>query len=220
MRPPSPSIRTAFTLIELLAVMSIIVIMVAFVVPAVSNFGRSTGLVAAGNMIVNLASSARQTAMTKNTLTALVLLANQGSDDDFRAVTVLEYNTVSGWVQSTQWQHFAPGVVVDSDPANSSFLLNSAKFPFLNYAGRPPQPDPPVSYDGKPLNGSASVRARIFLPSGGLQNAESAAQIRLVEGFRANGTTVVTNRGSGGTSANYYDVAIVPATGMTKISRP
>ena len=62
--------------------------------------------------------------------------------------------------------------------------------------------------------------ARIFTPTGSLQNAEQGAQIRLIEGYLAGGKVVRTRPGAAGASANYYDITIVGATGIPQASRP
>ena len=44
--------------------------------------------------------------------------------------------------------------------------------------------------------------------------------IRVIEGFAQGGAVVRTHPGAGGTAANYYEIAIIGATGTTKVSRP
>lgn len=210
-----------FSLIELLTVIGVIVILMAFIVPAVSNFGRATGLTSAGNMVTHLTALARQTAISKSTLTALVMLGDQGTPADYRAFTVLEYTAGQGWSQISKWEILPEGIVVDrSNLQDCSFLQNSPRtFPFL--AGPPTQENPPVVYKDEQVRDPEGYAARIFLPHGGLQNPEWPAQIRLVEGFVQGDEVVYTRRGDApGQTANYYDVAIVGATGIAKVSRP
>lgn len=216
-----PSRRTrAFSLIELISVMVIIAIIMAFVVPAVTGLGRSTALVTGGNTVTNLANLARQTAVTKNSMTALVMLGKQGTAADFRAFIVLEYAAgAGGWLPVTAWQTLPDGIVVDiDDPANCTFYESSPPaFPFL--AGPPVQKNPPVTYGDAQVAPSAYA-ARIYLPNGGLQYPEKRAQIRVIEGFAQGSQIVRTHPGAPGQAANYYDIAIIGATGMTKVSRP
>lgn len=214
---------TAFSLFELMTVMAIIAIMAVIVAPAVSNLGTATGLVTGGNSVTNLIGYARQVAVSQNTMTALVVLAKNDSPDDYRAITVLEYSTLGGWKPITGWQALPTGVVFDPNTANSTFLKNSPDpFPFLATAR---QKNPPIAYksiDEKtmgPIKSPQGYAARIFLPSGNLQNAEDPAQLRLVEGFIQNGQVVRTRR-NGAESANYYEIAIIGATGVTKVTRP
>lgn len=213
-----PPQRLAFTLIELLAVIAIIALVAVMVVPAIGGFGRSSALTTSGNMVTSMASLARQNAMSKNTMTALVLLGQQGTDQDFRALALLEFDPVAGWSQTGAWEMLPPGIVVDrNDPANCTFLANSPQFPFLNRGAT--QNNPPARFRGQQVaaNGFA---ARIFLANGALQNPEKAAQLRLVEGFYEKNRVTYTRPDRQGKPANYYDVAILGLTGMTKVSRP
>jgi prepilin-type N-terminal cleavage/methylation domain-containing protein len=210
---------SGFTLLELLAVITVIGIVSAMVVPAFRGFGRSASLSASGNVVANMIDNARQTAMSKNTLTAVVVLGKQGTDEDFRAVTTLEFDPVAGWSQVQTWEVLPSGIVVDSaDRDNCTFLNNSPQpFPFLTRGGL--HTNPPVSYRGEPVKESAYA-ARIFLPTGSLQNPEMPARLRLVEGFVDGERVTYTRPDEKGKTANYYDVSIVGLTGLTKVNRP
>ncbi len=223
--PISAKARTCsgFTLLELIIVMVMIVIMTALVAPAVTSLGRSTGLVTGGNTVTNLIGYARQVAVGKNTMTALVVLARQGVEADYRAITVLEYNPIGGWTQITEWKTLPTGIIFDPNSQNSTFLENFPDpFPFLAMAS---QTNPPVTFksaDGKTLEkikNPDGYAARIFLPTGGLRNPEDPAQLRLIEGFLQNGQIVRTRR-HGADSSNFYEIAIIGATGATKVTRP
>ena len=211
--------RAAFSLVELLAVIALVGIILGIVVPALSGMGRGTSLVTAGNMVNNMAGLARQHAMSRNTLTALLVLANQGTDADYRAVSVLEYKPGTGWSQLGGWEMLPVGITVDAgDTQECSFLLRSPNpFPFLSATN---QDNPPVTFQSLPIRSPDGYAARIFTPGGGLQNPAAPAQIRLVEGRVEGGAIRYTNRNVAGKPANYFDIAIVGATGATKTSRP
>lgn len=214
-RPSSDS--AAFSLVEMLAVVALIAVMAVLVIPAVSGFGRSAAMTSAGTLVTNLATLARQDAMSKNTVTALVMLADEGTPQDFRSFTVLEYHLNQGWWQIANWETLPDGVIVDrSDSVNSTFLLHSPDpFPFNSAL-----PGLPVPYHGTAIAAGSAYAARIFTPTGRLQNAEFAAQIRLVEGYLKGHEIVYTHRKDASRAANYCDIAIVGATGNTKVSRP
>lgn len=220
MPPPRATTQRAFSLVEMLAALAIISILIAIAVPAVSSYGRSTALATGGNMVANLAALARQTAIARNSMAALVLLGAQGTEEDFRAFTVAEYRPGEGWVQLTDWKILPIGIVVDSSaPLASTFLLNSPRpFPFL--AGPPRQTNPPLSFQGQNISDGPGYAARIFLPGGGLLNPQHPAQIRMVEGIFQAGQVTHTRRGAAGQPANYYDLTILGATGITKVFRP
>ncbi len=209
----------AFTLVEMLAVTLIISTLLALIVPVLNSFSRTNSLVGGGDMVTNMIALARQTATSKNTMTALVLLGKQGSADaDYRAFTVLQYNVAQQtWVQNTPWALLPTGIIVDcSDTTNCTFLQNSpTAFPDLASG----QTTPPVLYQQKNVT---SFAARIFLPNGGLSNAQYPAQIRLVEGSLLQGTQITYTHPVPSTSApaNYYDIAVLGATGQTKVGRP
>lgn len=224
MAPPATVHRLhAFSLAELIVVIAVIVVLTTLVVPAVSNFGRSTSLVTGGNMVANLAAYARQVAITKSTLTALILLGAQGTEDDYRAFTVLEYSALTGWSQATAWQMLPTGIVVDrtgesdpSDAENGTFLKNSPTS-FLAAAAQAQPLVPPARYQGVQVKRYAG---RIFTASGALLNPEAPAQLRLVEGFIQGGRVIPTRPGSKGAPANYYSIALLGATGMARVERP
>lgn len=190
-------------------------LLLALTVPMTAGMIGASRLTTGGHKVAGLVSSARQTAMSKNTMTALVLLAHQNSDEDGRAFTILEYDPGEGWVQSQPWEVLPDGVVVDlSNSADCTFMANSPSlFPFVSNG----QPNPPVQHRGSPVQPPDGYAARLFLPGGGLANAEVPARIRLVEGSVAQGTVVYAG---GGTVSNYCDITIIGDTGQIKIDRP
>jgi prepilin-type N-terminal cleavage/methylation domain-containing protein len=212
------SSRKAFSLVELLTVIGILAIVMALVAPAVTGFGRSTTLVTGGNMVTNMITLARQRAISGNTMTALVLLTDQGSDADYRAWTIVEYTVGGRWAQVGKWEILPTGITVDCTDivTTSSFLSHSPRpFPFLTGSA-----NPPVAYQQAPIRDPEGYAARLFLPNGGLQNPEHPARIRLVEGFSQVGQTKYSRPSKDGKPVNFYDVAIVGATGIAKVDRP
>jgi prepilin-type N-terminal cleavage/methylation domain-containing protein len=225
---PRQSGARGFSLVELLTVVVIIGIICAFVLPAVNGFGRSAALTSAGNLVTNLANYARQEAVSKNTMTALVVLTGQSvpqkTDQYYRAATIIEYDPVAGWNQLGNWELLPSGIIFDcNDATNCSFLANSPQpFPFLSHqtsAALSYQGQPVIS-QGQPASGQIGYAARIFLSNGSLQNPDKPAQLRLVEGYLQGSQVIYTRRGQTGLPANYYDIAIVGMTGMTKVDRP
>ncbi|XHR30603.1 MAG: Tfp pilus assembly protein FimT/FimU [Chthoniobacteraceae bacterium] len=192
--------QNAFSLVELIIVMSLMVLMATFVTPAVKSLTSANGLTAAGNLVASMVEQARQRSMSGNVLTALVLITNGDTERTNRVIALLEYNTeesVPQWRQVTKWQHLPNGIVVDNQ---CTFISNSvAKLPFAADAALP------VDYHG---TGITSFASRVFLPNGGLYTPSAAAEIRLIEGIANSG------------AANYYNIAIIGSTGRGKIERP
>jgi prepilin-type N-terminal cleavage/methylation domain-containing protein len=216
---PSPWIRSpGFSLIEVMVVIGIIAIALGFSVPAFQSLGRATALASSGNTLASLASSARQNSASRNVLTALIVLTGTGTEADYRTVGLYEYGTFGFWQQVGKWETLPTGIVIDAkDTENCSFLENSPQMPrLIDGSG-----ESSIRYLGAQVPANAFA-VRIFVPTGSLSNPDKPAQIRLVEGFiEAPHTVRYTHRSSAGDSAaNYFDLAIVGATGATKINRP
>jgi prepilin-type N-terminal cleavage/methylation domain-containing protein len=208
---PRRTEKFGFSLIELLTVMALIGFLSALIAPVVSSIGKASSLVTTGNKLAVLVDQARQNSMARNVMTALVI-TDQGTTGDYRAATLLEYNaedTAPQWKQITKWENFPVGVLVDTLAEGSSFLSTAG--------GALPFVPPVLKYRGNPVTNYAS---RVFLPNGGLSTPTGPAQIKLVEGIVQDGSVTYTRPASAGKAANFYTIAIVGATGRTKIARP
>jgi len=209
----------AFTLVELLVVMALISILSTLTMMSLSSMGKSSALSVAGNRLSTLVNQARQNSMSKNVMTALVLVTGHAgspaANPDYRALALLEYNAADSnpaWKQVSQWENLPTGIVVDTSTTDCTFLSNSGtSLPYLT-AGVLPSP-----YQGASIGTYAS---RVFMPSGGLYQSGTSSKIQLVEGLVQGSSVIHTHPGVGGIAANYYRIAIIGATGRTKIERP
>ncbi|WP_256199003.1 prepilin-type N-terminal cleavage/methylation domain-containing protein [Verrucomicrobium spinosum] len=116
-----------FTLVEMLMV---IAVMASFLVIGGLGVGRTLRamtLTNAGNKVIWLMEMARQQAITKNTLNAVVLVKSLGTEVDGRAFTVLEYTVAGGWRQIHEWEVLPDGIVADlgAAGADATFFANS-----------------------------------------------------------------------------------------------
>lgn len=196
----------AFSLLELLTVITLIVLLTTLVAPSFTNLGRANLLTTSGNKVVNLINYGGQNSLSKNALTALVAIAPD-SGKAYSVFALMEYVPANGeWKQLSGWETLRDGVVVD-------------QCSFASYPATKPEPDfPAIKYQGKTISDFKYI---VFLPNRSLlQN--TSAQIRLAEGTFASGaeTPTYTRSKGDGTPANYYAVTVLGATGRPKIDRP
>ncbi|TAN37253.1 MAG: prepilin-type N-terminal cleavage/methylation domain-containing protein [Verrucomicrobia bacterium] len=113
------SARTGFTLVELLAVLVIMGLLLATVVPATSGLMRSAGVRGATMQVLSSVSLARQTTVTQKKNCYVLFPSNAdgtgvNSNVDFRAVAVFAVNNILGRPVGRfvgDWKFFPPGVV-------------------------------------------------------------------------------------------------------------
>lgn len=220
--PLSPSSRTAFTLMELLVVMAILAILMTASAVAISGFAKATRLTSAGQQLSTCANVARQNSMSRNAMTALVILDDPAQPNNRRAFTLLELvppadgSQPREWKQISPWQTLPTGIFV----AFSEELSHSLDLPFASYPSARPNPDFPIlQYQGQEVR---SFRYVSFLPLGGLRQSKSAI-VRVAEGYldaAHGGQLVYTHPNPQGEPANYFDLSLLAATGRTRIDRP
>jgi hypothetical protein len=168
----------------------------------------------AGNRVSNLALLARQNSLAKNAMTALVMIADSGTEGDYRAFRLYEIVprtdgqplSASDWSPLGTWETTPDGVVVDICSFTSSTVPMTPPLPQITYRN---------SVIG-------SYQYVVFLPTGALLGGTPAA-VRLAQGYRAPGSQVVTYtsaRGADMKGANYYQISLLGANGRVKIDRP
>ena len=205
-----------FTMIELMTVLALLMCLSTFTVISLRGTGGAAALTVGGNRIVGLVSQARQNSMTRNVMTALVLVTGQASPSqgDYRAAALLEYNAAEAspaWKQISQWEILPAGVVIDAD---STFLSGNTN---VSPAQAPLPTTLPAKFRGAAI---ANYAARVFLPNGGLYNPATSSKIQLVEGAVNGNSVTLTHCVTGGSAADFYNIAIVGITGRSKIERP
>jgi prepilin-type N-terminal cleavage/methylation domain-containing protein len=224
MKTSLPSSR-GFSLVELLTVITIISLLTSLLLLGHGSFVGGVGLLGAGDKTSDLFAFARQEAIAKNTMTAVVLVTSPSTGTGaYRAFSIWELSLpVSGgapdstdWHQTSRWQTLPSGIVVDSSASASSFLQSSTVSPAL----------PTINYLGTILNPSSGTDCAVqyFMPSGRLDwsSATETCQLRLVEGFYNGAATSYQHPSQTNPAqpANYVSYIFSTATGEPKIVRP
>ncbi len=219
-RFPSNHTKSAFSLVELLVVITIIGIISAFAVPAVGNLLKGSSLTQAANILTDQCAAARQISLTRNRSVevrfykfALPELPGESVADTstwrFRAVQFFEIADGGIPNPTGKLARFPQTVVMNSDPTLSSLLSMVANSPNQN------DPDLPgsvarnysyVSFRFQP-DGTTSLS-----PTGGSSGGKW---------FITGHLETDLGRASGGTPPpNFFTWMIDPVSGSSKVIRP
>ena len=203
--------KRGFSLIELVVAMAVMLCLMGALTPALNGLGKSGSLNGGGELVANLLSSARQNSLSKNAMTALVMVTDPDVDNQHRMFTMLELRTPRGgalptssdWKQIAKWEILANGIVVNNWSESST-----AVSPAL----------PSVHCGNRQISQFKSI---IFMPDGSTYN-DSPATFELIEGFfpRGASTPLLTGRSQNGEAVNYYKLTVLNSTGRVKIERP
>ncbi len=209
-----------FSLVELLVVMGIISILASLSVLAMK--AGFTGLTSAGDQVSGVFAFARQEAISKNTLTAVVLVtSNSAGDAAYRTFAVFELTlptygsapTSSDWNQASKWWTLPTGMVVDDSSGVSTFLATTTITPAL----------PNLDCHGIRLDPATDCAVQVFMPSGILYPpATDPCTLQLVEGFypAASSTISYQHKNASSHPLNYVSYIFSTATGEPKVVRP
>lgn len=103
-----------FTLIELCVTMGVILMIAAIATPSVISGQKSANLVNAGNHIADLAAFARQSALSRNAIIALVVKHPNGSDG--ASVMTMAFDGIrNAWNPLGNWIKLSPEVLIQSN---------------------------------------------------------------------------------------------------------
>ncbi len=193
-------------------------VLMAFAAMSLKGSGRGVALSGEGNRIASLVTQARQNAMSKNALTALVVVTDPALAVNLQAASLWEATpradgtspAPEDWKQISKWEVLRPGIVFVTPSATQMdppTVASNPGFPVLTYTGKQ------IASDG--------FVCKVFLPAGGLLGGKPGI-INLAEGFVESGASspTYTNKKADGTPANTYTITIIAATGHLVVERP
>jgi uncharacterized protein (TIGR02596 family) len=190
----------AFSLLELLVVMAIIITLMAMATPAINSLLESNSLSTAGQTVVGQIDLARQTASTSGQTIQVRLLHLGTSDAGYDAVQIGRTDMNGNWIAVGRLARFPRAAVVSEDKTKVSPLLAT----------------PHLETGTMAVGGvsSAPYAAFSIRPSGVVEPATSGMSnffLGIVPSRAGNSSSV---------PANFVFVQINPGTGNTLIYRP
>jgi uncharacterized protein (TIGR02596 family) len=200
--------KRAFTLLELLVVVAILIILAALTIPAMNSMGRASSLSNGTQAITGALELARQTAVTQNRPVEVRFykLPEDGQPTgpltDYRSLQLFLVDSESTNAVAKPVKLSAP-VIITPDVATSS-LMDETAFP-----------EQPAADGVNVPPGGANYRYRSFRfkPDGGTDLPMNG---KLFFTLAAKNDPIKAN----GLPANFATIQIEPLTGRTKVLRP
>jgi len=155
--------RAGFSIIELMTVIALLSVMLAMATPALLSSQKASVLTKAGNIAADLAMLCRQTALSKNVITALILVP-KGDALTKQQATVLEYDLRNqAWKQNGGWVRFSESVVAQDNATDDGHATLQAIAPvpanFTNYTAF-------IFYPDGRMAGDPATNRKITITSG------------------------------------------------------
>jgi len=206
MRPPSHA-RRAFTLVELLAVLGIMLLMAGVVVPAMSSLSRANELSNASRLVSNMLTIARTEAVTKRMKMRFAVVRNwqDQPDANFRKMSIWKQESdQADWVQITKWEQVPQGVVFDTNPTLDSPAALSGNL----------LSDTEANAFSATVNGkNVDLQYAEFYPNG-------SASMPAMTGFDIWLVLSATTPSTDEASSNWAKITTSALTGRVKVERP
>ncbi len=199
----------AFSLLELLVTVAIMVLLMTLVVPAFTSMNRASGVSNGGTLVIDELNFSRQTALAQNRIVETrfyKLKGTTGSGLAFRAFRSMLYDETGTTCKPLSAVRDLPaGVIISTDAKFSTLLSDSNPYPSGNLT------------EDLPKAPGTTYKAVRFQPSGGtplkaMTTGSDSWFLSLVnETDRAQSDTP---------AANFFTVQIDPLNGRLKVFRP
>jgi len=190
---------SAFTLIEILVTVAIMTVLLSASVPALLSSQRAASLTQTGNTLADAITLARQTAMSKNTFTALLVISKAASGDQKQALIVLEFNSTDNmWKTAGGWVRIPEAATIVDLGSQTSILAPLD-----------------LKLDGKNVQNlqDSEFSTLVFYPDGRMENNSEPVR-RLSARY-----TTDNPQAASGDPANYYDLVVNSNTSAFRIVR-
>ena len=196
----------AFTLVEMLVVLSIIAIVLAALIPAVTSLSKSGGRRAARDSLLGGIEQARAEAIKSGQSTYIVFptftSGGQSTLDryNYRSYAIFEDVSPGNAKQLTDWKSFPVGVAL-----RKAFAINGVNYG-LDYLQDPAGLTPAVTFNFTPDTSATPFRCIKFSSNGQVQAPARTVFVGVFEGYVNNGAEVATGPkdGSGNPYATEY----------------
>lgn len=227
------SLKAAFTLIEMLVVITIVALIVAMVAPALTRTLQDSKLASAGDTLIGVVSQAQQFATANNQPVELRFfkfnteLDSQGAQPSFRAYQIFKVTTAALVSGSTLTESFLPLGALTRLPDSITLVQDPDLSPILNGTSLPDTKNGQTpGYSG--MSG-ATYNAIRFMPDGtfrlsgtapvsGLASTPFAQDITLCHVTLASDSGMVITAKN--LPNNFYTIQIDPFTGKARSYRP
>jgi len=201
-------IRNGYSLLEILAVLTVIGLIAGLAIPAISSLVRGNQVTTSSQLIVSQLNLARQTALAANRMVEVRLYKFHdsnvsSSEDTFRAVQLFQYDETNTVAKPLGKALRLPGLVIMDSSGTYSTLLDES----VRKKNWVPATDPQVNLPGANSYTACYLRFR----SDGSTDLSRANQWFL---------TLRTINDTGTPAKNYITIQIDPVNGTVKTYRP
>lgn len=227
-RPASASRRAGFSLIELMAVMTVISLVAGFVVPSVKGIVGGSTVDVGANKLAGLLNLARSEAIAQHTIVRFVVATdwpNASEEGKLRRVSLWAWQADSGrYLPLTKWEELPTGLVLEKGVPDyvrtATYAQNDAATvrgsSVLEEAGTD------ASFTAETGLGNIPTRFIEFLPSGSARipgSTDRQAIFVAAQGFLT-GDQITHTAQSNGRTANWAQVNVDTLTGRAHVYRP